>query len=471
MNRIVLRNYQRDAYRYGVKQKNPIYFVDMRLGKTIVAIRVVKSWQNCSLVLVVAPYSALYGWKEQLITASEQVTELYGSRVNRLSLLSNLLSCPSQRQWVLINKEGHLVVPEIAGMKFDCVIIDESTFIKSPIGYNVRMIDGKKIKRPNISRFYVEGFSSVQYKILLTGTPAPETELDYYTQFQFVGENLLGCSNYYAFRNKHFREFCHKWVMNKSSRVQLAAYLSKRCFMLDRENSGIAYTTKEYVTRAVELPLPLRKIYDTAEVEFLLEVEGKVIDKTMSTGKRFVWLRALTGGWLSKYADGYDFDYKGKLQELHSLLIGDLKNEKVIIWSYYKKEINAIIDYLKSNGIYSLALHGQVKQVDRLQSITQFKNDEKTRCLICQPECFRHGIDLSPATAAIYFSTPLSKETRQQSEDRIVRVGKSGIRLIIDIIVRYTVDEDAIKILKRKGKKINYMKELINAAIQRRSIR
>ena len=161
-----LRLYQRVMLQYCLSVQNPALFVQMRLGKTLVTIRSIRIRQGRK-ILIVAPYSALYSWSIELELEQEQNTiELYGSRNERLQVLDDQYATG---KWFLLNKEGHRILPEIADFSFDIVVIDESTFIKAP--YSTR-------KGSQVTRFYCQNFRDAMHRYILTGTPAPESELD-----------------------------------------------------------------------------------------------------------------------------------------------------------------------------------------------------------------------------------------------------------------------------------------------------
>jgi superfamily II DNA or RNA helicase len=61
-----------------------------------------------------------------------------------------------------------------------------------------------------------------------------------------------------------------------------------------------------------------------------------------------------------------------------------------------------------------------------------------------------HGIDLSVADTAIYYSNTYSAEKRGQSEDRIVHPQKTHPVLYIDLVTNNTVDQDCETALREK---------------------
>ena len=79
-NRRPLRLYQKQALSYINRVKHPALFLEMRLGKTLIVVRWIKSHPEIKTILVVSPYSAFYGWKRELRLEGEPVPiELTGT--------------------------------------------------------------------------------------------------------------------------------------------------------------------------------------------------------------------------------------------------------------------------------------------------------------------------------------------------------------------------------------------------------
>jgi hypothetical protein len=61
----------------------------------------------------------------------------------------------------------------------------------------------------------------------------------------------------------------------------------------------------------------------------------------------------------------------------------------------------------------------------------------------------------------IYYSTPESGETRQQSEDRTIDVSLSTGCLIIDLIVEDSLEEDILLSLRKKESNQSMMRRIV----------
>jgi len=437
-----LRDYQKRMLRYTLKERNPALFVQMRLGKTIVAIRSLRI-RGSRKILVIAPYSALYGWSLELIEEGQErngIVELYGTRNERLNDLQEQYgSC----RWFLLNREGHRVIPEIADYHFDAVVLDESTFIKAPYS---------KTKGCSASRFFCENFRDADHRYVLTGTPAPESELDYFCQLRFLEWSLWKENNYWEFRHKHFGIINYTPYISPSGSQYLMSTLAKHCFFLTRSDVKLG-GRKIYEKRMVILPPKVRKIYEKVEKEFVLEYLGMEQETIYATTK-YIWLRRLCGG----FADNQLVSY-AKIKELEALLAGELKNEQVVILAKHVNEVKLLTKYFSKK--YSVGtVHGGVDKRKRPEIYRSFQAGDLD-LLIAQPETVKHGVNLSASDTVVFYTSPDGGETREQAEDRVVNTSTNDASLIIDLVCQDTVEEDVMKNLVRKEGRQDMMRKMV----------
>jgi len=432
-----LRDYQKIMLKYSLREVHPALFVQMRLGKTIVAIRSVKI-RGSRKILVVAPYSALYGWSLELDLEREQVhgiVELYGTRNERLQALQDQYA---SSKWFLLNKEGHQVIPEIADYHFDTVIIDESTFIKGP--------------KSTVTKFYIDNFRDADHRYILTGTPAPESELDYFCQLQFLDKSIWDEKNFWEFRHKHFAIINYTPYIKPDSSKYLMNTLAKHTFFLTRSDVKLG-GRKVYEKRMVQITSKMRKIYEKIEKEFLLDYLD-VQQETIYATTKYIWLRRLCGGFVDR-----EFVSYAKIKELENLLEGELKNEQVVIIAHFVPEVKQIAKYFSKK--YSVGMvYGGVSKRKRPEIYKAFQKGDLD-LIVAQPVTIRHGVNLSASDTVVFYSSPEGGETREQVEDRVVNTAKNDSSLIIDLVCQDTIEEDLMKNLVRKEGKQAMMRKLV----------
>lgn len=432
--------HQKGAFRYAMRERHPALFLDMRLGKTLVVIRRCILYQPLSQslglrVLVVAPNSALGSWQNELDREGYKWTRLRGTPMQRKKALAEIyiISGDARPRWALINKEGYRPLPEIASAFWDAVIMDESTSIKNP--------------KAQVTKFFTRNFRDVPHRWVLTGTPNPEGDHEFFCQLRFLRGGAFGCKTFWQFQQKHMKPSWdgYGWLMKPGSPSMIRREVARKCMVMRRRDVNMA-ETKVRERRTIEMPPPIREAYQKAEDSFVMEY-ADIQEDTKWEMTKYQWLRQMCGGFI-----GHEMKWDGKLKELLYLLQGELKNARVVVWFNYNQEIEAAYQMLTKAGMSVGFIHGGVK--NREGGIKRFQAGRR-RVLLIQQAVAQMGVDLSTADTAIYFSSPVGLMARQQTEDRIVSM-KKAVRatplLYIDLVVENSVDEDVLRALEGKAK-------------------
>jgi len=437
---IKLRWYQKEMISYGLNTIHLAYFVDMRLGKTKPVIRMTRYWIGIASVLIVAPYSAFMGWRDELKKEGQPpAIELSKKTQARRDDLFNYWG---KNKYFMISKEGFLWLPEIKDMSWDVVILDESTFIKN---YNTQ-----------VTKFFVKNFREVKHRVIMTGLPNPESELDFHSQLEFLDPNIIPMKHW-NFRTKYFLDCDHELILSKKGRKYLSQRLAQYCYFLTRKEAGIG-SEKIYETRLIQCPNKVLKVYNTLKTEFIYELDEEFRVTKYATVK-FNWMRKLLGGMF----DGKRI-WDGKCAEIKYLINNDLKGQPLIIWCQYIEEILFLQDYFneyflkkyKKNAYKRkkiAVIYGEIKKVEREKIIIKFQKG-LLDWIFAQPTTLRYATDFSRAPTMIYYSMP-GRETRRQTEDRFISAEMTEPKLLIDLIVENTVEEGlytSFKLKEQHGK-------------------
>lgn len=433
-NKKILRPYQRNGVIYGLKTQHPFLAWEMRLGKTLTCIRTIKIQYGIKKILVVGPFSAIHSWIEELQDEGENHIFLYGTREVRVNQLKEALDYDSGRLWVLINKEGHFALPEIAGENWDAVVWDESIFIAN--------------EKAQTTQFYVKHFRTIKHRWALCGTPASETPLQWYNQLRWLDYNLVDKRGFYAFRNKFFDQDRFEWVINTDGEKYLTYKLDKYVSILKRQNVNLG-GAKIREIKYVELPSALRKPYNEL-VEFFRFTYNKETHGSIYATQQYLWLRKFCTGFNQEL----HIEYTHKCDVLHEILQTELKNEPVVVWCHFLDDVFGLYHYLRKRKYKVQFITGLDKVHIREERRQQFQNG-KIQVLIILTQTMSFSAKLSKAAALIYFSHNPSGKIRIQSEDRHLKPESKDSLLIIDLICIDTIEE---KILQ------GYDKRLIKSA-------
>ncbi len=446
-----LYKHQLCALTYCMRERHPALFMDMRLGKTLVVIRRVKLYSYPDpKILVVAPSSAIGSWKDELeAEGEERVTFLTGTTADRKESLTAWES-----KWYILNKEGHLTLPAVAEHEWDVVVLDESTFIKNP--------------RAKVSRFFLRNFRNVDHRWILTGTPNPESDLEFWPQMVFLDGVFCRTRSFWDFRLKHFTlpKWEYKWEAKAGSRKIIANAVGKRAHVVRKTDVGMDIQKVREVRR-IKMPTKVRSAYRTAEKEFVLEWDGAEIKTTIWATSKYIWLRQFCGGFLGKEK----MVWRGKAKELLSLLQGELAGQSVVVWFNFNPEIELCSVLLDRHDIEHSILRGSISAQNREVRRRKFM-DGKFDVLLVQQAVAQMGMNLSRADTAIYYSQPCSLLASLQTEERIVHPAKTTPLLYVYLQAENSVDGDIYRALQKKQIDNQYMlSRILQAELHARVLR
>lgn len=418
-----LRPYQELAIGRVLSERAVALYMEMRLGKTLCAIR---GLARHGPVLVVAPMVGLWAWKRELaLEGIGSVCSIVGSRAQRLAILKDTYI------WNLINYEGLRVTPEILEKDWGAIVLDECRRISNPKAKITKLLTSWSATRP------------MTRKVILSGNPAPESPLEYFEQIRFLHGQMMRCTNYWQFRNYYFRELGpHEWVPRPGATAKIKEAIHDNAFVLTRKEAGIG-DQKVYERRVVELPPKVYRLYNELKERFCGTLNSREIS-TKWVPVQYMWLQQLASGHIGK-----DFAHNLKVNELVNLLQGELRSEPVVVWYRFNYGVEVSGIALRKARIPFTSITGKRSNSEREQAINGFRMG-KYRVLLCQVKCASMGIDLSNSSTAIYFSNSHSLDDRVQSEDRILNPAKKEPLLYIDLVAKGTVDEDIVDALRDK---------------------
>jgi len=424
VERKVFFPYQRAVSDWASSRQSVALFLEMRLGKTLVTLR----WLEQRLgsigslqkggwrALVVCPKTVIPGWLEE--AASESLPA---------QVLKSITLTPAHGLY-LINYEQVRLHPRILDLGWDAVVLDESTRIKNP--------------KSKISKV-LTGVFWAPHRAILSGLPAPESDLDYFQQMKFLSPQgrFMGCKNFWEFRNRFCVRWGYDWTLKPGVRKQIKAAVSRHAYVLSRKHAKVG-SLKLRESRHVELTSELKKEYRHVKKLFATQ-RG---DETKYAVVRETWLLRIAGGF---HPTELTLMSKAKLNELQELLTGELKGQSVVVWCRFTAEIKAVSQFLADHGHPVLRLTGALSPEKRNVQIQRFRK-RPGRVLVSQIKLGKFGLDLSVADTAIYYSNTYSMEDRYQSEDRIISPTKKTPVLLIDLIAKGTVDEVVLQATRLK---------------------
>ncbi len=433
--------HQQRALRYASARDAIALFMEMRLGKTPVAIRWTKA-RHARRVLLVAPLSTLLGslnWEGEL--RREQIVPVSICRLPRSKraralrpwkLVGDTLRRFWPKGWFLVNYEALRTQPEILDAPWDAIILDESTRIRSP--------------KAQITKLLLKHTGHIEGKAVLSGLPNPEDPMDYFCQFKFLHGHFMKFDNYWAFRQAKFHTMWTSWDWqpNRGTRDAIKEYVHQHGFVLTRKDAKVG-SAKVRQQRTVELNRNQRIAIRQLRKEFAIgDVETKWVPVVHT------WIAKIAGGF---HPTTLDILSDAKIRLLEQLVMEDFRKEPVVVWYRFNHEMEAAYDWLRRRNrkLKVKYLHGAVKNSKELRPRYQEEfQDGSLQVLMLQVKLGKYGWNLSRSSTAVYYSNSYEFEDRSQSEDRIVHLTKKNDCLYVDLVTEGTPDEDVVDSLGEK---------------------
>lgn len=344
-----------------------------------------------------------------------------------------------------------LHVPDLIASGIERLIIDESSYLKNPSSQQTRAC--------------VALADCVKECWLLSGTPAPNGEHEYFSQLRCLdrretGDNFYRWAGRWMFPRKitiNGREVIKGWTMSEGKRPAFEDML-RRYVTTIRKEDCLDLPEKVDIDRWVELSESERTAYESMLMTLRAELEGKTIDATV-VGKTMK-LRQLCGGWLY---DGDRLVSDSGHSKLDALLeiIEEIGDRPMIVWAIFQSDLDRIKAEL---GDKAQIIDGRNNIAERNRLLPAFGREYPY--LLAHPQAIGHGVTLVQASYATYYSIGFSLEHYLQSRDRIHRIGQANHCVYFHLWAKDTIDQQIRKVLMEKLDRVTALREALAMPIE-----
>ena len=459
-----LYKHQQEAIDFAIsKNGSCALFLDPGLGKTRTALEVFKlaRLKDPSLrLLVIAPLSLLEAawrsdaekffpgrwsffncWKEGFIPTNDL---LLSSDI--LAVNYEFFQNEQKVSWFMgIVRKWNLMV-----------VLDESSKIK-----NYKALTTKHLLA--IRNLF-------KLRIVMSGTPAPNSEEEYWGQMEFAVPGLLGKS-FPKFKRTYFYLAGRGGIVLQSEGLSRAAMADlfrkqgaewritadKRRALFDVIGPYIHAAKKDECLdlpeqideiRLVQMGQRQKVAYKQMKNLLVAQIQGEDVVAQVALTK-LMKLREITSGFAFS-EDGTIVETEcPKMAELEQILeeIGD---KQVIIWAQFTWEIEKIVHVLSNLPKIKKvnALYGGTR--DREEAINTFISGE-AQYLVANPHSAAHGLTFVNCSHQIFFSLDYSWEAYEQARARTHRAGQKSTCVYYYILADGTIDQEILAVLRAKG--------------------
>jgi len=445
-------------------------FADCGIGKTYIVLHWLQYLKDHRVpglkALIVAPLRTLYSaWAEdakkftpglRVVTFNDDVETARG-----------ILAGTGEHDLYLINPDKVRILEEaLATFQFDALIIDESSKIK-----NFKAKTTKSIIRL--------ADSGPKFRVVMSGTPAPNSPVEYWPQLRVLSKRLLG-SNFYAFRNQFFVPEGFGGFTFRLNPLLQGEFLSRVHAFSLRYRSEDCLDLPERIdhTMQVILPPPVMNLYKAYKKKAIatLQLPSQETEVWASHHEldKLLKLREICNGYLFKRVEGlspegeiekdeiFRFLHEEKLLAVESLL-EEFGNEQVLIWAHFRPEFELLSKRLPTAKIVNGTISGPKAE----EAIEEFKTG-KLQYLLAHPRSIAHGLTFTTCRYIIWYSMDWSAEYDYQANKRIHRAGQIRTTHHYYLLATSLAGEETIDgtLLHSLRGKYSTQAELLNAFVK-----
>lgn len=424
-------------------------FMGMGTGKSRVAIELLAARrQQAPYALVVCPHSVLGVWTEEaakydphlpvvLLDQSGPDQKVKTLWANRKAYGRCLFAVSYESVW----RPG--VGEALRRLAPQFVILDESHRAKSP---------GSKV-----SKYLFHLGKHAAFRLLLTGTPMPNSPLDIYAQFRFLDPSVFGTS---------FKDFAARYavpgffpgqVQEFINQGELAEKIASRAYQIETDDA-VDLPPAVDVVRYTDLESRARTLYRQLKKDFVLELDEGTLTANNALTK-LLRLHQLCGGLLELDGGTSMVVSQAKRSLLADVLDDLAQEEPVVIFCLFRHDISTARAVCREKGRSVAELSGSCNE------LALWKKGERN-ALVVQIKSGGVGIDLTRSHYAIYYSLGFSLGDYLQSRARVRRPGQTAEHVInIHLLVRSSVDTEIMAALHDKQDVVQRVLEGVKEAV------
>lgn len=433
--------YQWRAGTFAVSRPGAALFLDPGLGKTSITLAALNGLLRCGFsrrALIVAPLRPVYStWPAEIAKWAQfkglRFSIIHGTPEQRTAaLLSDAdiyLTNPAGVNWLAEKEQERFI-------DFDFLAVDESTKFKSP------KVKTKK-KKPTQWAALKSLLPGFKRRLILTGTPMPNTMIDLWTQIYICdfGERLGRTVT--AYREEFFEpgpEY-RTWHLKYGAKEEIENRIADIALVL-KARDNLEMPDLMFNDIYVKLPPPIRKAYNKLNRELVFEIEKHSIEElAANAGSKYNMSRQVANGGLYYDRDNLDGRKQAHVHDAKIDAVEDLSEElngkPLMVVYHFEHELNR----LRQRFGDVPAICGGVSAL-KTDNIVRQWNAREIPILLCQPQAMAHGLNMQDGGRnQCWLGLTDNLEDYLQTIARLWRQGQTGGVTIHRVLAEGTVDD------------------------------
>ena len=435
----IAHDYQTRAIEWCLNHPRCGLFLPMGAGKTVItltAIANLKKSGEVNKVLIIAPIRvARTTWPAEIEKWDHTKNLTYSVVDGDVKKRTRALEQDSDIY--IIGKEQVVWLCETVGKNwpFDMVVVDELSTFKNNQSQRFKAL--KKVAK-KFKRF-----------IGLTGTPAPRGIPDLWSQVFLIdcgkrlGKSIGAFRKQYLIPERSNGYIVYSWAVRNGAQKEIENKISDVVISLD-SSECVELPDINYINVPIKLSKTVKKRYDAFKKDLVLELSTTDVSASNL---------GVLCGQLLQFASGqiYTHDPSLPVETIHdeklkalSDILTSANGEPVIIYYYYKHELNRIISLLESNNL-------RYSTLEKDSDLARWNNHELD-VLLLHPASAGHGLNLQEGgSVIIWYTLPnFNLELYQQANARLYRQGQAEKVRVYHLLVEDSIDIDMLNALQQK---------------------
>lgn len=435
--------YQRVGANFLAQRRRALLTDQPGLGKTAQVIIATTIPEQAGRVLVICPNALKLFWqaeierwnpgrRREVVNGKDREDAIARVREHGGYLITNYDIIPSREKredGVVVKVLSPGILPNLLGVKWDWVILDEAHRVK-----NRKAKIFKCIKSLDFDRI-----------ALLTGTPMGNDPSELWTLLHLI--NPKKWTSFWKF----FDAFVHytdtpfgRKVIGVKNASLLRQHLAPVMLRRTREQVGLQIPEPRFR----EIPLHLLpaqvKAYREMARQLRTEIEGEEL-RAWSPGAKLIRLRQI----VSTLACFGGKDISAKLDALMELIEDEGPDEQWVVFSQFRATVDAIEQRCRSKGISVVQFKGGDSGTHVAGCVDAFRKG-KAQVLAATMGAGGEGHNLQTARHIVRVDLWYNPNVNEQAMHRVVRLGQNREVVVTDLHCPRTVDDLVKRILERK---------------------
>jgi SNF2 family DNA or RNA helicase len=453
------------ALDFGKGKRGVGYFLEMGLGKSLLALEEFRRSEDATRLVVISPNSFKKGWADEIEKHGfdfDAHVFVSGAKANDKWLAKRYDRPPV----LIVNYEAirseKVLLKILVWMKIKpaMLVLDESIQIKTH--------DSQQTKAAlNLAK-------EARFVRLLTGRPQTQGPADLYPQLRAIG--LFYGQKYWSFRNT----FCvmggweNKQIVGVKNAGALARIMAPVVFQALKADWLPDLPRKDFAIRYYEMSGEQAAQYKQMRDEFLLELASQEVVTVNVAVSKYEKLSQIQCGFILN-EEGIpralvEPERNPRLAALMETLEA-IEGKAIIIYRHrYSfeiltralvamevKRLTSSADQEREPEYYSAYIQGGMKPDETSEQKRRFNEDPDCRWMLGQCDATKYGHTLLGGEAAsdhcstmIFFENSYSLDTRTQVEDRIHRRGQRGENVLYIDLAGTDLDRRVVRALQKK---------------------